>query len=157
MLRENPEHVSPEASVLRRMRVAILIAERMMFAVIGHPVDRRSLSRNSTEKGEQEPHHTRCLETAVGKQSVIPKADSQAAGNPVERHADGETGPRETERGSKCREVHAPDPDHRRPVEIFRGVAEAFAPRFLFFHRQRIVDRGPAKLLHVVGDSSRRV
>ena len=111
------------------MRIAVLIAEGMMLAVVGHPEECRSLSRHSTQPGKEQSHRPPCRETAVREESVIAQADAQTSGHPVQGQTDCQARPGEKEGGGKGRKMHAYDPDEHRPVDA-RHRADAILPRF---------------------------
>ena len=53
-----PEHVAPPGAIVRRMRIAFLIAMSMMLTVIGNPIDGGSFARQSADNGEQPTHRS---------------------------------------------------------------------------------------------------
>src|SRR5206468_9132312 len=71
----------------RGVWVTLLVAERMVAAVVGNPADDGTLDREAAGDGERDPHRSRRLERAVGEVAVEP--DSHAM--PGDRvHDDGD-------------------------------------------------------------------
>ena len=99
------------------MWITFLIAECMVLAMIGHPGDGGALPGDAAEKREQKPHRRGRVETAVGQQTVVAEADSQAAGDPIEEQADRQPRPGEEKGRSERCQVDAADPDQDGPVE----------------------------------------
>ena len=55
---------------VRRMRVALLVRERVMLAVIGHPLRDRALHRHAAEDAERDLHRLPRLEAAMREVAV---------------------------------------------------------------------------------------
>ena len=73
------------AMKVRRMQVAVLVAQFMMPAMHGRPGDHPALPRHRAEDAEEGAHHRRGLETAMGEQAVIPDGNTQSRQYPHDR------------------------------------------------------------------------
>ena len=62
----------------RRVRVAFLVAEGVVPAVVGHPPDHRPLDGGRPGDGERDAHRPLGLERAVGEVAVEPDRDAVA-------------------------------------------------------------------------------
>jgi hypothetical protein len=127
--RKEPEHVRPQAAVAGRVRIAILITERMVLAVVGHPVERGALAGDAPEQAEQKPQRRGSLKAAVREEAMVAEADAETAGHPVEHQADGEPRPGEAEGRGERRHVNPADPEQDRPIKVAPVIATAFTPR----------------------------
>ena len=67
----------PGAAQVRRMRVAVVVGERVVLAVVGDPGDHRALHRHRAEHRDDRAERARGLERAVGEHPVV-----------AERHAE---------------------------------------------------------------------
>jgi hypothetical protein len=81
---ENPPDMGPECADAGRVRVERLVRVLVMLAMGGHPEDRPALERQRTADCQEIFEQPGRLEPAVGVQPVIPHADAQADGHPVE-------------------------------------------------------------------------
>ena len=91
---EEPPQGSPgirgEAGMWR-VRVAFLVGERVMLAVVGHPLGHGSLDRHRAENCERCAYRFRGLEAAVGEQPVEANRRSEArqhVQDPEDSHVD---------------------------------------------------------------------
>ena len=72
-------HHSPQARAVAgvgAMGVALLVGERVVLAVVGHPVDHRPLQRHRAQHGERVAQRVVGLEGAVGEQAVEAHRDA---------------------------------------------------------------------------------
>ena len=90
--REQPAHVgvpqagqrpaqAPAGAHVRAVRVALLVGERVVLAVVGDPVDHRPLHRHRAQHGEHGPDPADGLERAVGEQAVEAHRHAQPGGH----------------------------------------------------------------------------
>jgi hypothetical protein len=77
----------PVADV-RAVGVALPIGQRVVLAVVGHPLDHRSLDRSRAERGEQCPKRAAGLEAAVAQQSMEADRHPEADRHVGERERD---------------------------------------------------------------------
>ena len=63
---------------VRTVRVAVLVGEIVVLAVVSDPADRRALHRHAAENREGRAHHGRRLEGAVGEQTVVADVHTKA-------------------------------------------------------------------------------
>jgi hypothetical protein len=82
---EQPAHVGvpqapecPESRLVRAARIAFLVGEVVVLAVVGHPLDHRALDRERPENREAVADDRTGLERAVGEQAMEPHGDAQA-------------------------------------------------------------------------------
>ena len=68
----------PGAEQPRRVRVALLVGERVVAAVVGDPADDAALEREAAGDGERDPQRARRLERAVGEVAMEPDGDARA-------------------------------------------------------------------------------
>ena len=76
---EEPLHRAPVPLAVpdvRRVRVTLLIGERVVLPVVGDPLRDRPLHRHAAEDGEGRLQHGACLEALVGEEAV--EADRRA-------------------------------------------------------------------------------
>ena len=66
----------PDAVVVGAMGIVGLVGELVVLAMVGHPLDQRTLDGGGAQRGEHEAQRAAGLEAAVGKQTV--KADGNA-------------------------------------------------------------------------------
>ena len=97
-VRHEPEHVAPPGAVLGRMRVAFVIAEGVMLAMLGDPHEGRAFAREAAEQGEQPANRAIGLKALVREQPVVAHAHAEAAGDERQDDAGDERGPAEEER-----------------------------------------------------------
>src|SRR5215213_8921979 len=74
------QHAAPagRAMRVRAVRIALLVGECVVLAVIGHPVDDRALDRHRAEDPERRPQPRLGLERTVREQAVEPDRDAEA-------------------------------------------------------------------------------
>ena len=100
------------------VHVALVIGVGMVAAMVGHPGDRAPFGCAAAEGGQDvfQPSWPEG-EAAVGQQPVIGQADADAAGQPVQDHADAQGRPGEVTRHERqeCSDVQAADPEHGPP------------------------------------------
>ena len=116
-IRKHPQDVGPQSAIARRMRIAILVAECMMLAMIRHPEERRTLARHAAQPCKEHPDGLRRGKTAVREQPVVAHADAKTSRHVIQRQADRQARPREAEWCRQGRQMHAHDPDQHRPIE----------------------------------------
>ncbi len=136
-----PQHVAPPGAVARRMRIAFLIAVRMMLAMVGHPNDGRAFAGQAAQERKKPPHRPVRLKTSVREQAMVAQADAQSAGKPV--HADEQRHglPGEKERSGQRTGMHDAKPNDGAPIEpalpgiggLQRFVGPTFGLRFCHF------------------------
>ncbi len=73
-------HAAPEARAAQvgGVWIAVLVGERVVLAVVGHPPDHRTLDRHRAEHGDDRPERRRGLERAVREHAVVAERDAQA-------------------------------------------------------------------------------
>ena len=102
---------------MRRVRVALLIAEAMVLAMYRDPGDRRAFSGQGSQQAEQAADPRKRLKTAVGQEAVVAQADSQAAADPGKNAKRQQADPREAERRGQGPHVQHDEPADHRPIE----------------------------------------
>src|SRR5262249_45269151 len=83
-VRHEPKHVAPQAAIARRMRIAFLVAMRMMLAMVGNPNHRRAFAGQTAEERDQPFDRAISLKAAVSEQAMIAEANADAAGKPIQ-------------------------------------------------------------------------
>ena len=111
-----PQNVTPPRSVQWRMRVAFVIAMCVMLPVISRPVERRTFARQSANDCQCLSNPVGTLETCMRQQSVIPKANTNSASDPVKEQAGDQTFPAEKEGSHQAADVDYAQPDGCWPV-----------------------------------------
>ena len=102
---------------MRRVRVALLIAEAMVLAVHRDPGDRRTFAGQRSHQAEQAADPGKGLKTAVGQEAMVAQANPQAAGDPGENAKRQQADPGEAERRGQGPQVQHGDPADHRPIE----------------------------------------
>src|SRR5204863_4817607 len=106
-----PNHVAPPSTIVRRMRIAFLIAVGMMFTMVRHPNYRGAFAGKSAEKGEEPFHGPIRLKTAVREQPMVSQANTQAAGQPIQTNEQRHGFPSEEKRRRQCAGVNNAKPN----------------------------------------------
>src|SRR5947207_7631488 len=81
----HPEEVAPPGAVVRRMRIAGLIAVSVMLAMVGDPIDDRAFTGQPANEADQPADRLIGGEAVVRQIAMKAEADADAAGEPVER------------------------------------------------------------------------
>ncbi len=115
--RHEPQDVAPPFAVAGRMRVAVLIAEQVMLAVIRHPHQGRAFARQSAQQGKQPANRPVRAEAAVRQLPVVAHANADAAGQPGEKGGDPDCFPSEEKRSGQAAQVNHGDPDEHRDIQ----------------------------------------
>ena len=102
----------------RRMRIAFFVRMLMMDAVRGHPENRAAFQRERGANGQKIFDPLRSLVAAMRQQPVIAHADSQAAGNPVQKQRDEKSLPGEEEQRGDGADVKQHHESGRYPVDF---------------------------------------
>jgi hypothetical protein len=147
-----PGHVRPQEAPKRRVRVVFLVRMRMVLAVIGNPADRAALGGTGPDDRQNVLKPARAKrKTAVRKQAVIGKANSNAPGQPVQQNANGKPTPGEERghKGKKSKSVQGPDPDQGDPSQpcrrrLRRGRCRHNQPLFVYIAEDGFVLVGGA-------------
>ena len=79
-VRHEPQHVAPPAAVARRMRIAFLVAEVMVLAMVGDPSERRAFARQPAEERQQPAHRPIGFEAAMRQAAMVTHAHAARAG-----------------------------------------------------------------------------
>src|SRR6185437_6910981 len=77
---------------VRRVRVALVVGEGVVLAVIGHPVNKEPLDGHRAEHGKRVADGSHRVERAVGEEAVVADGDPEA-GRHVHDAEDREVGP----------------------------------------------------------------
>jgi hypothetical protein len=77
---------------VRGVGIAVVVRERVVLAVIGHPVEHGTLHRHRAEHGERVAHRRDRVEGAMGEEAVVADRDADGGGH-VHRGEDREVGP----------------------------------------------------------------
>ena len=118
--------MAPPTAVVRRVRVALLIAETMVLAMHRDPGDGGTFSGQGSQQTEQAADPSERLKTAMGQKAVVAQADTQAAADPGKNAKRQQADPRETEwRGQSPKMKHHEPADYR-PIESVGPNANHF-------------------------------
>ena len=167
--REHPKHVAPPSAVVRRVRIALLIAEAMVLAVHGDPGDGRTFSGQGSQQTEQAADPRKRLKTAVGQEAMVAQANPQAASDPgknAKRHRPTQVKQNGAASAPRCKTAIQPITGQSSPLDQTRIISRSAAMfvlgrttrpgpssdfRFVFIVRRRAsivaIDR---RLHHVV-------
>jgi hypothetical protein len=109
------------------VRIAVLIAEGMVLAMLGDPGERGTFTRQSAEKGQEPADGAVGLETLVREQSMVPHAYPKTACGERQNDAGPECGPTEEKRGDDRQDMHNRNPNNDRPVhpQLLEGLLAA--------------------------------
>src|SRR5271156_1659302 len=78
-----PTRMRPPLAIARRVRITFLIRELVMLTMDSHPEKRAAFHGRHAANRKKVLKPLGCREGAVGEQSMITNAKSQAAGDPV--------------------------------------------------------------------------
>ena len=92
-----PEHVAPPRAVVRRMRIARLVAMSMMLAMVGDPGESGAFAGKSADQRKQPFHRPIGLKAAVRQHPMEAEADAQSA-DPAQHDRQAEGFPSEEKR-----------------------------------------------------------
>ena len=109
--------MAPPSAVVRRVRIALLIAEAMVLAMHRDPGDRRTFSGQRSQQTEQAADPGIGLKTAVGQEAMVAQANPQAAGDPGKNAKRQQADPGEAERRGQGPQVQHREPADHRPIE----------------------------------------
>ncbi len=89
----------PPGSVIRRVRVALMVAVLMMDPVDRHPGDGTSLQRERPADGQEVLHQLGHAIAAVRQQAMVAHADAHVDREPIEYRCNDQVRPAEEEEG----------------------------------------------------------
>ncbi len=113
------------------VRVALFVGEGVVLAVVGDPVDHRSLKRQRAEHRERVAEPAPGLEGAVGEQAVEADGDAERAEHVHDREDRQVAGAEEAVPQHHGRDDHAEEGDHDRgdvDVALEAGHARSTTP-----------------------------
>src|SRR5436309_1642911 len=114
---DHPAHVRPEAIDARRMRVERPVRVLMVLAMHGHPEDRSALERQRPADRQEVFEQLRGLEPAMRVQPMIPHAEPQTDGHPIEDGRDNQVGPWKRETGGNRLHMEPHQDDACQPID----------------------------------------
>src|ERR1700733_14430968 len=123
---QNPVDVCPPSAIVRRVRIAFVVAELMMNTMRGYPEDGAALKRECGAGGHRVFQPLRHFVSAVRQQAVIAHANADVDGEHVEDNGGDERLPGEEEEGNHGADVEGEHEDRRHPVaaEVLAGPAQ---------------------------------
>ena len=104
--REEPKDVAPPAAIVRRVRIALLVAEAVVLAMHGDPGDRRTFAGQRAQQAEQAADPAIGLKTAVRQKAMIAQANAQAAADPRKNAEGDQADPGKAKRRGQRADVH---------------------------------------------------
>ncbi|CAD78147.1 hypothetical protein-transmembrane prediction [Rhodopirellula baltica SH 1] len=113
-----PENVTPNSTVVRRVRITFEVTVCVVFSVVGDPIKRRSFSGKTANGSERVSHPVVSLHASVGQQAVIAEANPEAASDPVQHQSGDQSGPRECERCGQANDVSHRQPSDGPPTDV---------------------------------------
>ena len=108
----------PPLAIARRVRIAFLVRELVMLTMRGHPQERAPLQRRRAANRKKVLKPLRGRVGAMGEQSVITYAKSQAPRHPVKEERDEQCIPREEEGCRECPNVKQRQNRRDQPVDL---------------------------------------
>src|SRR5262245_37174690 len=131
--------MAPPGTVMRRMRIALLIGERVMFAMIGDPIDYRSFAGQAADERQQPPHRAIGRKAQMREMPVKAQANANAASDPMQHQSEHDRLPRKEKWRRQTPDMDDSEPQHVRPVDQSLRLGRVVAlwllgkpPRFLW-------------------------
>ena len=115
------------AAVVRRVRIALLVAEAMVLAMHGNPSHRRAFSGHGAQQAEQAADPGIRLKTSVRQKAMVAQANPQAAADPGENAKRHQANPGEAERRRQCANMQNGNPADYRPIGSVGPCADHLA------------------------------
>ena len=84
-----PEEMAPPPTLMGRVRVTWQITQRVMLAMIGHPINRATFTCQTAQERANPANRRVGSKTGVRQQPMKTKADAQPTGHPMEAEREG--------------------------------------------------------------------
>ena len=152
---KHPHYVRPQAAVAGRVRIPLLIAEGMVLAMVGDPVEGRAFTRNTSQECIKQLDKAGGRETAMREEAVVSQAHAKASRHPAEHQTDRQARPGEIKGSRQRRAMDHPDPEQHRPIELAPTGGGPVGQRLRGGSARSggVVDRSPTECQHFLIDA----